>query len=93
MQSIKKFYVMNTVPYPTKYLKFSTVGIRTSDSLNEELPIKMVREKFQRKCDFFHEKDGNFNSRIIRTSVFHIGQVPIKNMGRKHCFCYLTYRK
>ena len=30
----------------------------------------MVREKFQRKRYFFHEKDSNLNSRIIRTSVF-----------------------
>ena len=29
---------------------------------------------------FFHEKDSNFNSRIIRTSVFHIGPVPIKKI-------------
>ena len=30
----------------------------------------MAREKFQRKWYFFHEKDSNFNSRIIHTSVF-----------------------
>ena len=60
--------------------------IMTSDSLNEGLPIKMVKEKFQRKCYIFLEKDCNFNSRIIRTNVFRMGQVHIKNMGRKHCF-------
>ena len=33
--------------------------IRTSDSLNEELPIKMAREKFLRKCYFFHGQPLN----------------------------------
>ena len=51
---------------------------RTLDSLNEGLPIKMAREKFQRKLYFFHEKDSRFNTRIICKSVFLIGQVPIK---------------
>ena len=46
----------------------------------------MVKKSFKENDIFFHEKDSNFNSRIIRTSVFHIGQVPIKNMGRKRCF-------
>ena len=53
----------------------SRFGRRTSDSLNERLPIKMAREKFQRK------------------RVFLIGQVPIKNMGWKLLFCYLTHKK
>ena len=54
---------------------------RTLDSLNEGLPMKMVGEKFQRKLYFFHEKDSNFNSRNIRTSVFRIGQVPFEKYG------------
>ena len=33
-----------------------SVVLRTSDSLNEGLPIKMTREKFQRKRYFFSEK-------------------------------------
>ena len=41
-------------------------------SLNEGLPIKVVKQKFRRKQYFFLEKDCNFNSGIIRTSVFHI---------------------
>ena len=59
---------------------------RTSDSLNEGLPIKMAKKQFQRKQCFFHEKDSNFNSRIIRTSVFRIGPVPIKKYGSKTLF-------
>ena len=35
---------------------------------------------------FFHEKDSNFNSRIIRASVFRIGPVPIKKYGSKTLF-------
>ena len=54
---------------------------RTSDSLNEGLPIKMVRKKFQRKINFLYEKDSRFNSRIIGKCVYLIGQVPFKNMG------------
>ena len=33
---------------------------RTSDIFNEWLPIKMAREKFQRKRYFVHEKDSKF---------------------------------
>ena len=61
-------------------------GQRTSDSLNEGLPINMARKKFQRKLYFFHEKDSRFNTRIIRKSVFVIGQVPIKKIGLKTLF-------
>ena len=50
---------------------------KTSDSLNEGLPIKMARNKFQRKRYFFHQKDNSFNSRNVRKSVFLIGQVPL----------------
>ena len=51
------------------YLK----GLRTSDSLNEELPIKMTREKFQRKWYFFYEKEIRFNPRLIHKSRLFIG--------------------
>ena len=54
---------------------------RTSDSLNEGLPIKMAREMFQRKCYFFHVKDSRFNSRIIRKSVLSLDKCQLKNMG------------
>ena len=59
---------------------------RTSDSLNERLPIKMAREKFQRKRYFYHEMDSRFYSQIIRKSVFLIGQVPIEKYGFKTLF-------
>ena len=52
--------------------------LRTSDSLNERLPIKMVRTNVQEN-DFFHEKDSRFYPRFMRRSVVLIGQVPIKN--------------
>ena len=44
--------------------------LETSDSLIEELHIQMAREKFLRKCYFFHGKDSSFNPRIIRKNVF-----------------------
>ena len=37
-----------------------TSSVRISDSLNERLPIKMAREKFQRKQYIFHENDSRF---------------------------------
>ena len=59
---------------------------RTSDSLIERLPIKMTREKFQRKQYFFHENDSRCYPQVIRKSVFLIGQVPIKKYGLKTLF-------
>ena len=59
---------------------------RTSDSLNEGLPIKMIREKFQRKRYFFYEKDSRFNPRLIHKSGFLIGQVPNEKYGLKTLF-------
>ena len=45
--------------------------VRTPDIPNEELPIKMTRDKFQRKCCFFFNKEDNsFNTRIIHKNVF-----------------------
>ena len=55
--------------------------LRTSGSLNEGLPIRMTREKFQRKRYFFYEKDSRFNPRLIHKSSFLIGQVPIAKYG------------
>ena len=51
--------------------------VNTSDSLNEGLPLKMVIKVSKKMIFFFHEKDSNFNYRIIHTSVFRIGPVPI----------------
>ena len=59
---------------------------RTSDSLNEGLPIKMTREKFSKKMIFFYEKDSRFNPRLINKSRFLIGQVPIAKYGLKTLF-------
>ena len=59
---------------------------RTSDSLNEGLPIKMTREMFQRKRYFFYEKDSSFNPRIIHKSRFLIEQVTIEKYGLKTLF-------
>ena len=66
---------------------------RTSDSLNEGLPIKITREKFQRKWYFFYEKDSRFNPRLIHKGVFLIGQVLIKKYGLKTLFLlFKTYK-
>ena len=59
---------------------------RASDSFNEGLPIKMTREKFQRKRYFFYEKDSRFNPRLIYKSSFLIGKVPIEKYGLKTLF-------
>ena len=56
---------------------------RASDSLHERLPIKMAREKSQRKRYFFPENDSRIYPQVIRKSVFLIGQVPIKKYGLK----------
>ena len=65
---------------PTQFLaQLSRQSQWTSNSLNEGLSIKMARKKFQRKRKFFHQKDSRFNYRIIRKSVFLIGQAPILN--------------
>ena len=50
------------------------------------LPIKMTREKFQRKRYYFYEKDSRFNPRLIHKSSFLIGQVPIEKYGLKTLF-------
>ena len=55
------------------FISYSTDHLRTSDSLNEGLPIEMTREKFLRYCYFFNEKDSRFNPRIIGKSRFLIG--------------------
>ena len=67
---------------PWTHFQFNTnfLLIRTLDSLNEGLPIKMTREKFQRKRYFFYEKDSRLNPRLIQKSSFLIGQVPIEKI-------------
>ena len=53
---------------------------RTSDSLNERLPIKWPEKSFKEN-DIYSMKMIVSSTSIIRKSVFLIGQVPIKNMG------------
>ena len=45
---------------------------RTSDSLNEGLPIKMTREKFQRKRYFFCEKIVALTLELSTKAVFSL---------------------
>ena len=65
----------------TTHLSMHDNKQRTSDSLNDGLPIKMTREKFQRKRYLIYEKDSRFNPRLIHKSSFIIGQVPIEKYG------------
>ena len=86
---ISRFFEWNKIAkYSKTYVKrlLSKRPQRTSDSLNEGLPIKIVRKKFQRKRYFFLQKDSTFNSRIICKSVFLIGQMLIKKYGLKTRF-------
>ena len=69
----------------SKYFPIHSV-IRTSDSLSEGLPIKMTREKSQRKRYFFYETDSKFNPRLIHKSSFLNGQVQIEKYGLKTLF-------
>ena len=66
---------------------------RTSDSLNEGLPLKMTREKFQRKWYFSYEKDSRFNPRLIHKSRFLIGKVPIEKYRWKTQFLLFNIQK
>ena len=72
--------------FETAILMLHFIEIRTSDSLNEGLPIKIARQKFHRKRLFFHQKDSRLNSRIIRKRIFLIGQAPIQKYGLKTLF-------
>ena len=89
------FYMARQWSYP-RNLDFFSCNLRyqrTSDSLNEGLPIKMTREKFQRKWYFFYEKDSRFNPRLIHKSRFLIGQVPIEKYGLKTLFLLFNIYK
>ena len=63
--------------------------VRTSESLNEGLPIKIAKEKFQRKR-FLHEKYSWFSPPMICESAFSIGKVQIKKYGLKTLFLLLN---
>ena len=66
---------------------------KTSDSLNEILPIKITREKFQRKWYFSLKKIVGSTLDLSTKAVFSLDKYQLKNMGWKLCFCYSTYRK
>ena len=52
------------------FLSLTFRSPKASDSLNEGLPIKMIRENFQRKLCFFYDKDSRFNPRLIHKKLF-----------------------
>ena len=54
---------------------------RTSDSLNEGLPMKMTREKFQRKQYFFYEKIVGSTLNLSIKAVFSLDKYQLKIMG------------
>ena len=54
---------------------------RTSDSLNEGLPIKMTREKFQRKRYFSMKKIVGSTLDLSTKAVFSLDNNQLKNMG------------
>ena len=54
---------------------------RTSDSLNEGLPIKMTREKFQRKRYFSMKKIVGSTLDLSTKAVFSLDKYQLKNMG------------
>ena len=67
---------------------------RTSDSLNEGLPIKMTKEKFHKENDIFSMKKIVASTLDLSTkAVFSLDNYQLKNMGWKLCFCHTTYRK
>ena len=58
-----------------------TVLQRTSDSLNEGLPIKFTREMFQRKRYFFMKKIEGSTLDLSTKAVFSLDKYQLKNMG------------
>ena len=54
--------------------------LRTSDSLNEGLPIKWPDKGFKEYDIFVCGKGCWLSPRFIRKNAFHIGQVPIKKV-------------
>ena len=67
--------------------------LRTSDSLNEGLPIKWPEKSFKENDIFSMEKIVGSTLDLSTKAVFSLDEYQLKTMGRKHCFCYSTYRK
>ena len=82
---------------PGYYYKTSSalpIGVqRTSDSLNEGLPIKMTREKFKKNNVFSMKKIKGSTLDLSTKAVFSLDKYQLKNMGWKLRFCYSIYRK
>ena len=57
------------------------ISISTSDSLNEGLPIKMTREKFQRKRYFSMKKIVCSTLGLSTKAVNSLDKYQLKNMG------------
>ena len=76
-----------------KYHLISITKSRTSDSLNEGLPIKMAQKSFKENNIFSMKKIVILTLELYEQVFFALDQYLLKNMGRKHCFCYSTYRK
>ena len=60
---------------------FTLHARRTSDSLNEGLPIKMTREKFQRNDIFIMKKIVALTLELSTKAVFSLDKLQLKNMG------------
>ena len=57
------------------------VSQRTSDSLNEGLPIKMTREKFKENDIFSIKKIVGSTLDLSTKAVFSLDMYQLKNMG------------
>ena len=54
---------------------------RTSDSLNEGLPIKMTRENFKENNIFSMKKIAGSTLDLFTKAVFSLDKYQLKNMG------------
>ena len=82
-------YIVKALSCLTKLCHTSDLLKRTSDSINEGLPIKMTRKKLY----FFYEKDSRFNARLIHKSRFLLEQVPIEKYGLETLFLLFNIEK
>ena len=57
---------------------------RTSDSLNEGLPIKIVKKSFKENAFFPIKKIVILTLALYAQVFFPLDQYILKNMGRKH---------
>ena len=64
---------MNSAEWPRELFSLE----RTTDSLNEKLPIKMTR-KVSKKMIFVHGKDSRFSPRITHKMLFSLDSTDLK---------------